>query len=1629
MGDPEENKELEQQGAELQPAAEEAPVKKKRKHWLRPWWLRWFVRLVVFLLLFILSLPILVYIPAVQTFLKNIACEVVYDKTGMKIEIDKFRIKFPLDVNLKGVSVVEATGDTMVKAKEAIADIKMLPLLHLDVDVNRLKLLDGYYRMVSSDSSMIMKLNAGFLEVDEKSFVKINESDINLNKAILRDADVQVYMDVWKKKPTPEDTTSTPFLININDLKAENLRFGMSMLPTIDTLSFQADNLILKQGVINLRDNEITADTLRASGGNFEFLTPTPQYIASHPAPPDTTSTAPGPPMVISAKSVGLFDFGGLYGIAGAKPQPGFDANYLALSGINIELEDFYNEGSNLRLPLRRLQAKERCGLQITEGSGDIALNDEGIDVSQLKIRTTNSSLDVTADIPFALMELKPQAKVDVTADLNIGLRDVIAFMPSLQSYTKYLPANEHLIADISAFGTLTEVDIPRLDIALPSIVSLQAYGRAKDPMDFKKMSAVINFDGALQNPSTVEQFTGNLGFKLPPFKIKGNAGIDPDNYVADFTLETPQGNVAAEGGVRLSAERYKAYLNVDDVNVAYFMPDLGIGHVSATLNAEGNGFNPINPGSATDINLHVEHIQYQQMTFRDLSLKASLADTHYSVDFNSPNENADLQLALEGNIRPDDYSASGYIDCRNLDLQALGFDEAVNQGRFNLCIDGKASPDKWLYDATLSVEHFDWEIGGDYIELPEDILLDVLATADSVEIGLDCQRTSISFDSTEGLKAVVDKFSEASNVILRAVEEKNFAIEEIHDALPQFALTITTPGEGLVDEFLNPTGISFDDFTFSLKNDSIISGGIDLTGLKTESLNIDTVTLDLSQRNALLDYKVHIGNEPGTMDEFAKVNLSGYLGANRLSAYLTQENLEGETGYKLGLTAALQDSTMTVHFTPLKSIIAYHPWTLNNDNYIDVNMKNYKIDAKLEGSSNESSILLMTQVGADDQQELHLKLTDIKIQDFLNMSVTAPPLTATVNSDIRARYDGHDLVGIGRLNITDFSYDHTKISDLNLGLNANIAEDGTSDVSATLNVEGKKALALSTKLASKDGEGLAPEFIKLNLMEFPLSVANAFLGADVAQLSGGLTGEMDMTGSLTEPLLNGSIKFDSVAVYLPIMGSSLKFNDEPLVVDNNVISFNDFEILGANTNPLTINGEVDAQDFANIELDITAEANDFQLIGNDSRAGSDLYGKLFMNLNASAYGPMKHFAVDANVNVLGNTNVTYSLPAASSAIQAQQDNGVVKFVNLNDTVQEVDDTEVQKTMNMKLSAQATISPGAQVTVNISPNGSDKVQLTPFGTLTLYKNYMDDMTLNGQITLGEGFVRYNIPVIGQKMFEFDPNSYVLWNGAMMNPVLSIKASDTMKVSVAQSGNSHLVNFLVGLNISNTLSSPKLLFDLSTNDDMTIENQLTSMTAEQRNSAAMNMLITGQYSYGDVSTVGGTSMLMGNVYNLLTSQINAWAAQNIRGVDLSFGVDQYDQTVDGQNSTTMSYSYQLSKSLFNNKFKINVGGNYSTDDSADENLTQNLISDISFEYMIRQTQTQTMLVKLFRHNGYESILEGEITEMGAGFVMKKKIGNLRSLFRFNRRKRKAEKTDSVKTKEVKLTTNEEEGGKK
>ena len=140
------------------------------------------------------------------------------------------------------------------------------------------------------------------------------------------------------------------------------------------------------------------------------------------------------------------------------------------------------------------------------------------------------------------------------------------------------------------------------------------------------------------------------------------------------------------------------------------------------------------------------------------------------------------------------------------------------------------------------------------------------------------------------------------------------------------------------------------------------------------------------------------------------------------------------------------------------------------------------------------------------------------------------------------------------------------------------------------------------------------------------------------------------------------------------------------------------------------------------------------------------------------------------------------------TSLSSQSDNGMVRFVNFNDTTTVAKaDTIAASPMMMNLDALLTIADGSTVNADLSPDGKNKVSVKSAGTLDMHIDPMGDTRLTGRLNINDGFVRYTPPFMSEKLFNFTEGSYVSFNGDMMNPLLNIHAVDKLRANVTQEG--------------------------------------------------------------------------------------------------------------------------------------------------------------------------------------------------------------------------------------------------
>lgn len=1523
--------------------------------------IKWSILSIVMLVLIV---PILVYVPFTQDLIIDAVLSEVNKSSSMKISANHIRLSFPLNLSIKGATVIDNNGDTMVVAGALDAKAAILPLFKGDITIDNAKAAHVKYIMGNQDSAMSIVSHIIGLNISDAN-VNLGNNDISINSIFLDGGNVAMALRKDSTESKTESDKSGLWRIKAGEIKLANVSYRMAMENVADSISTHISDLILTNGIVDMKQQPllITAETLSTSITNATYII-------------DSSSPA----------------------------KDGLDTNHLSINDIYIKIDSFYNKGTKMIVPIKQLSGAERCGVTL-DTHGTFEMDSIAMFAHDFNISTLFSSINIDGEIGTG----DRNTTMNISTDSRIGVADIELLYPSLRPLLSEIPRYNDILINADIKGSMSHLNINTLSVELPRYLQLAATGEVNDITNSDNLSGDIDLSGNLANvnfikPSVLEARLRDK-VNVPPITLHGNIHAERGTIGGILQAITGDGELALDAAWNSKGELYNLKLAVDSFPVNSFLPEMGMGSLSADISINGKEYDLMSPSAQLDANITLNHLTYKSRSYNNARAWVTLKNSNAEAGIVSLNDNADFDIVANAIIdKTTDINWTLTGDIRNLDMRSLGLTPDKAHGTLTLSGEGFASFYTNTYNANVSLTNVDWAMSDMRLKTPKANVF--VATNDSlVKANIINHDLSANFVAFCPIDSLISKLSSATAELDSQIVTQHIDIKRLQQKLPQFAANITSGNSNIINSILASKDMSIDAMTLTITNDSLFNMNSGITGFRSGKIRLDDIKFSALQHSKYLIYRTSIDNERGTLDKFAHVSINGYLADDKVAAFIKQSNIDDVVGFNLGLTTTIADSSFTIKFAPYSPVIGYKNWNINTDNFVNFNFYTHHLDANIIMNSDESSFKLYTEhTDNNHQEDVVLNISDIKLSELLSVSPFAPPIKGLLSADMRFRWDSNTLNGDGQVSLNEMYYGRSRVGSFDLGASLQTNKSGAIQAEASLMVDDVKTITAVGAL--NDTTASNPFNLDFTMIRFPLRVINPFLPRNTASLSGVLNGKMEITGDLSAPLFNGHIDFDSTAIKINMIGSSFKFSDEKVPVKNNIITFSDYKITGANENPLTINGTVDMKDFISPDINLAMKARDMQIINSSRGKGTDIYGKGFINLDTSVKGNLSQLDIDASLTLLSGSNLTYIMTDATSAISSQSTGEMVKFVQFADTIATEDADSVEtSSLALNLDAVINIMRGTTINVDLSTDGKNKVQLQGSGTLNYTMSEMGDSRFTGRYTIEKGFARYTPPLMSEKLFNFNEGSYVAFNGDMLNPILNIHATDEIRANVSREGqNSRLVNFDVSLAVTNTLSNMDVAFDLSSSDDITVQNELQSMSAEQRANQAMNLLLYNVYT--GPGTTANANMSGNPLFSFLESQINTWAANNIKFVDISFGIDQYDKTMDGETSKTTSYSYRVSKTLFNDRFKIVVGGNYSTDTETDEEVTQNLINDISFEYMLNRSGS--MYVKIFRHVGYESILEGEVTQTGVGFVYKRKLQSLRDLFRF-RRRNKAAKT--------------------
>lgn len=1267
------------------------------------------------------------------------------------------------------------------------------------------------------------------------------------------------------------------------------------------------------------------------------------------------------------------------YDTGAAKPVEGFDASHIAVRDVSIGLDSLLYKGRDMKAVIREFTMNERSGLSVTSLTGRAFSNDSIISVPGLKLQTPHSEIDLSAHTYWELVNIPTTGRLSANLNAYIGKEDVMLFTGGLPDSFKEAYPFRPLVIRAGTDGNLKEMQISRFTADLPGAFSLEGGGILENLVDSITRSGTIGLKMKTQNLNFLTGLSGEVpnGTLVIPDSMNLVAQVDikGPEYKANLHLKEGQGAMNVNAALNTATEVYKADLKIDNLQLHHFLPKDSIYELSLSAAADGRGLDVMSYRSYAKLDLALDRLHYAQYHLSNVHLTGALKGALVTANLTSDNELLKMTTDAEYNLAHSYPDGKVTVDVIRLDLHELGLmpEPMKRPLAFNLSAEARQN---------RVFTHF---ISGDM---------------------------KLNLSARSGVNPLISQSIRFVDVLMKQIDEKELNHAELRKALPTAVLSFSAGKENPLAYFLATKNMSYHDASmkFGMAPDWGINGKAAVHALKVDTLQLDTVFFTVKQDTTLMKLRAGVINGPKNPQFSFSTTLTGEIRDRDAELLVDYKNGKGETGVLLGVNARPlfegQGKGNGIAFTliPEKPIVAFQQFHFNeNHNWIYLH-KNMRVYANVDMWDEEGMGFRVHSMQGDtvSLQNIDVEIRRIRLQEITSVLPYFPEVTGLFSLEAHYIQTEKDLQLSAEASIDELTYERQRIGDIALGATWLPGEQGKQYLNAYLNHDQVEVLVADGKLLpTRTGKDSLE--VNTTLEHFPLRVANAFIPDQMVTLSGDMDGNLNITGSTEQPLINGELVLDSVAVFSSQYGARFVFDNRPVQIKNNRLLFDKFAIYTTSKNPFTIDGYVDFRDMSRPMANLNMLAQNYTLLDAKRTRESLVYGKVFADFRATVKGPLDGLNMRGNVSLLGNTDVSYVLTDSPLTVQDRL-GSLVTFTSFSDTTTVVrQEVPTVSLGGLDMVMMVHIDPSVRVKVDLDASNDNRIELEGGGDLSMKYTPQGDLTLTGRYTLSGGLMKYALPVIVAKEFAIDNGSYVEWTGNPMDPMLNFKATDRIRASVSEgeNGGSRMVNFDVSVVVKNRLDNLSFAFDVSAPEDATVQNELTAMGAEERGKQALYIMVMKTYlGTGPIGGGGGGfgKLNMGSALtSVLSSQINSLMG-NLKNASLSVGVEDHDDSETGSKRT--DYSFRYSQRLFNNRFQIVIGGKVSQGENA-TNDAESFIDNISLEY--RLDRTGTRYIRLFYDKNYESVLEGEITETGVGIVLRKKLDKLSELFIFKKKK--------------------------
>lgn len=1312
--------------------------------------------------------------------------------------------------------------------------------------------------------------------------------------------------------------------------------------------------------------------------------------------------------------------------------KEGMDFMHLEADDLVFHVNNFLYSNDAIAGKIEKASFTEKSGFALQQLRTDFLYSGKQAYLKDLFVKTPGTELKRELAIQYASIDDLKKNIGDLQLDLNVQnskvqVKDILTFVPSLRTQPAFADPNATWLLDGNIRGRVSDMFINNLQVSGLKDTRVAVKGRITGLPDADKIKAdltIYNISSSKKDIlSLVPAHVLPPGISLPD-KIalngKINGGIE--KLTTDLKLNTDLGNASLKGATQNITDAHKAIYDVElqtqSLDLGTILQDKNnFGPVTASFNVKGKGYD-LKTANAS-LQGQIRSAIIKQYNYQGLNINGTVSDQKANLHAGIADPNIRLSINAKADMSKQYPAVQVDAVIDSIKLKELHFTKDAIVYRGNISGDfSNTNPDSLegkLFILESLLVHNQQRIQMDTIQL-------LAAVEDTV------QHIIFNSDILNAELRGKYKLTEMASVMQNAVEPY-FATDTSHALAKAPAPYDFTISARLVNKPVLKALIDslqrLD--TVTVQSHFSDSGGwnaiVKAPAIKVGANVVNDLVIKADAGDTALTANMNAAQiAVGNSIAMYATNVTADVANNNIDFSLNIKDKAQKDKYNLkGLFRQFNKEVYMFSLKPENLLLNYDTWTIADSNKIVLDKGDiHATDFTLDHSGEQLSI---NSTAVSRNAPLDISFNNFKIATLTGFAQQDSTLAdGILNGKATVTDITTQPVFVGDLTVNDLSIKKDTVGNIKLLVNNKVKDTYNADVRITGN---GNDVSLNGNYFANTGSF---DFL-LDMKQFPMKTAEAFSGGAIKESSGGLNGRFDIKGTTDKPSVNGDLNFNKVVFNLSMLNNIFKIDQEKIAVSDEGIRFNNFQVKDSAGNGLSINGLAGTGNFTNYNLNLDVKADNFQAL-NSAKADNKLfYGKLFFDSRLNIKGTESAPVVDGRLTINDKTKMTVVLPQNDPGVADRE--GVVVFVDkdsqANDSLflANYDSLNTSSMQGMDISVNISVDKAADFTLIVDEGSGDFLNVRGGAELNAGIDPGGKINLTGSYELEEGSYELTFNFLKRK-FDIVKGSKIVWEGEPTDANVDITAKYTANTSPldlvknqlgdieASQRNTYLqkLPFSVLLKMSGKLLKPQISFDITLpeNENLGVSNDVlstvkTKLEMLRNEDAEMNkqvfaLLLLNRFVAEDPfrsSTGTSTSTLVKqSVSKLMTEQLNKLAADLIKGVELNFDVEASDDYTTGQRESRTDLNVGLSKRLLNDRLTVTVGSNFELEGPQNsDRQASNIAGNVSLNY--RLSEDGRYMLRGYRKNEYQGIIEGYVVETGVGFIITMDYNRFREIF--------------------------------